>query len=95
MDDDAKKNVLSQWMEGRLLVVCATIAFGMGKCFFFSCWVESMEEVAYTDLNINLLMKRNHLLGIDKSNVRFIIHQTMPSSAENFFQLSGRAGMIT
>lgn len=59
MEPERRSSVHTSWMQGKLLVIVATIAFGM---------------------------------GIDKPNVRFVIHQTMSKSVENYYQESGRAG---
>ncbi|ELU12752.1 hypothetical protein CAPTEDRAFT_102278, partial [Capitella teleta] len=49
----------TDWMEGRVAVIAATISFGM---------------------------------GVDKANVRFVAHWTLPKSMAGYYQESGRAG---
>ncbi|XP_041360303.1 ATP-dependent DNA helicase Q5-like [Gigantopelta aegis] len=54
-----RSGIQSDWMEGRVPVIVATISFGM---------------------------------GVDKSNVRFVAHWTLPTSMAGYYQESGRAG---
>ena len=59
VDQEARKKIQDDFMQGKVDVVVATNAFGM---------------------------------GIDKSNIRFVIHADMPGTLEAYYQEVGRAG---
>ena len=57
--NEDKAQILEEFIEGNIQVICATNAFGM---------------------------------GVDKANIRLVVHHDIPGSLENYIQEAGRAG---
>ena len=48
---------------------------------------------AYADDKLQVMVATNAFgMGIDKSNVRYVLHYQMPRNMESYYQEAGRAG---
>ena len=104
---DAIKEYLTQHREDSGIIYCATrknvdelylelqnAGFSVGRYHAgmgTEARNESQEDFIYDRIEI-MIATNAFGMGIDKSNVRFVLHYNMPQSMENYYQEAGRAG---
>ena len=104
---DAIKEYLTQHREDSGIIYCATrknvdelylelqnAGFSVGRYHAgmgTEARNESQEDFIYDRAEI-MIATNAFGMGIDKSNVRFVLHYNMPQSMENYYQEAGRAG---
>jgi bloom syndrome protein len=79
MDKKDRSLIQEEWIKGVFNIIVATVAFGMGSFV-------RVHRKPY-DCNSRLFTP-----GIDKPDVRFVIHHSLPQSVEGYYQETGRAG---
>lgn len=79
MDPAQRAFVQKQWSKDEINIICATVAFGMG---------------IFTSLLLPIALincMRSHFIlvisGINKPDVRFVIHHSLPKSIEGYHQV--------
>lgn len=79
MDPVDRTRVQQQWSKDKINIICATVAFGMGN-FIFQTSVCITTIVACPMLTLLIV-------GINKPDVRFVIHHSLPKSIEGYHQV--------
>jgi superfamily II DNA helicase RecQ len=97
LDPAERERVQAEWTAGEVPVVCATVAFGMGAWWCYGSLAVCCALLSFFNLLLFFQFTFLHSptpqrAGINKPDVRFVVHHSMPKSLEGFLQESGRAG---
>ncbi len=79
-------DMLAQWLEANG-ISCTSYHAGMTE----KKRTASQEAFIYDDVPV-MVATNAFGMGIDKSNVRFVLHYNMPKNLESYYQEAGRAG---
>jgi ATP-dependent DNA helicase Q4 len=86
-----RANIQLKFMTNKLAIVVATIAFGMGTIHFYPNQFFRCLKICFM-FHLYIVYVVFFISGLDKPDIRAVIHLNMPSSLENYIQETGRAG---